>query len=181
MVSVVTPTWFRSLGGAAQIVGILLVVLEIRRVRRRYPNATPSALRRIFQRRSKDTNVTLSNTVGTSATVGTRVVPSWDDDAPVDNKLQNLLRRTELTQIEIDEIHKRVDEEAKARSEQDAAHAATLSAQVSRLGAELEDAQTGHIRLRGWGVFVLDVVVAFATWAQEFAGWTGWKPPIPHF
>jgi hypothetical protein len=186
----VTPTWIRSVGGVLQIIGVLLVAEEFRRIRSRYPKA-PGPLRRgaalvrrrlvFWRRRSARVVVAAADAaVGMDASVHGRVIPGWREDWPIEDKVEALQRGQRSLFDEVDHVQKQVDAEARTRSEQDAARDERVTTEVTRLDDALRDAQTGHIRVRGSGAVFIVVGIFLTSWSSEMAHWLGWHAPHPH-
>jgi hypothetical protein len=195
----------KNLGGALQIVGVVLVVfdllnvhdylghlkrlaawLQMRRVR------FEGWLRRVLRLRGRDAVAragTATASVGMAGSVTARVTPGPFIPQPDQPPAQQLAAQAEYLNQLRDWIMREVEQRDRAIAEERAQARAELEAEGRRLERLIGEARgevellqklaTGGIGLRWVGVPILLFGVAFSTWPDGWAEkWPAWLSPV---
>lgn len=165
---------FRYVGLGAELLGLLLIAVDIRERRREAnePSMADMVRDHIRRRRRPPQDQPLEGTTGVTMTVGADLDVRWRVDAPVKQRIEHLERRIANAERKTNQVESAVAQEAKVRELGDEAERLARERLESEVLERLRRTEVGGLWRERTGVALFLIGLVFTNLPEELERWT---------
>ena len=165
---------FRYVGLGAELLGLLLIAVDIRERRREAnePSMADMIRDHIRRRRRPPQDHPLEGTTGVTMTVGADLDVRWRVDAPVKQRIEHLERRIANAERKTNQVESALAQEAKVRELGDEAERLARERLEFEVLDRLRRTEVGGLWRERAGVALFLIGLVFTNLPEELERWT---------